>query len=131
MYIHTNSPGRRRGQLAWVAALGCLLAGCSKLNVPAQPDLARQSLEATLASWKSGEEPAALAKRSPPITVADHVWKAGHKLTDYRFLGDAANDGVNLHYTVELALADPRGTSVAERVTYIVGTDPAITIFRE
>jgi hypothetical protein len=131
MYIGTDSTGRRRSRLVWVAAFGCVLAGCSSKNVPAQPDLARQSLEATLASWKSGEDPAALARRSPSITVADHAWKAGHKLNDYRFLGDPTDDGVNLHYTVELAIADPRGTLLAEQVTYIVGTHPTITIFRD
>ena len=113
------------------AAMGCVsLVGCGTKNLPAEPDLAKQSLEAALNSWKQGEQPAALDQRTPAITMGDLAWKEGRKLSDYRLLGEAKNDGYNLHYPVELTFADAGGASV-EQVDYIVGTSPAITIFRE
>jgi len=107
------------------------IAGCGKRNAPAEPELARTSLETALGAWKSGESPDALAKRTPPITMADFSWKAGQKLTDFRLSGEPANDGVNLHFQVELTLVSPQGATVNEKVGYIVGTHPLITIFRE
>lgn len=120
-----------RRRLFLAAALGCVsAAGCGVKNSPADPEVAKRSLEAALASWKQGEAPAALAQRTPPITVGDFAWNEGRKLTDYRFVGEPTNDGYNLHYSVELTLAGERGASV-ELATYTVGASPAITIFRE
>lgn len=127
-YVSTSG----RGWLLWLAAMGCLLPpGCAKHNVPAQPELARQSLEAALSSWKADEQLAALSARTPSITMADFAWTGNRKLVDYRLIGDAKTDGVNLHYIVELVLADASGGKSSEQVTYIVGTSPSVTIFRE
>lgn len=113
------------------AALGfAALVGCGHKNLPVTPDLATQSLEAALSSWKQGESLAALDQRTPPITVGDFAWREGRKLSDYRLIGEAKTDGFNVRYDVELKFADAQGAAV-EHVSYIVGTSPAITIFRE
>jgi hypothetical protein len=39
--------------------------------------------------------------------------------------------GVNLICPVKLVFKDERGTETTSRVKYVVGTSPAITIFRE
>lgn len=121
----------RRCKLLAAAALACVsFAGCGRKNLPVEPDLAAQSLEAALASWQRGEPLASLDQRTPPITVGDFAWRDGRKLSGYRLLGEAKNDGFNLRYDVELTFADAQGAAV-EQVSYIVGTSPAITIFRE
>lgn len=115
------------------AVIGCLLlAGCGAPKiVPADPAVSKQAMERALASWKKGEQPTALAALSPPITMVDVAWNGGSKLADYRLIGEPKDDGANLHYAVELVLADSPGVTSAEQVAYTVGTDPHITIFRE
>lgn len=130
MRMKTGSSGG--GRLVCCALSLCLSTlGCSKPNVPAEPDLARSSLEAALGVWKSGESTDALAQHKPPITVTDFAWKAGQKLTDFHLLGEPTSDGVNLHFQSELTLTRPQGGESTEKVGYIVGTHPVVTIFRE
>ncbi|HVX14742.1 MAG TPA: hypothetical protein VHC22_26370 [Pirellulales bacterium] len=107
------------------------VSGCSKRNAPAEPDLARSSLEAALGAWKSGETPDTLAQRSPSITMTDFAWRQEQKLTDFHLQGEPTNDGVNIHFQVELTLIDAQGATATEKVGYIVGTHPVITIGRE
>ena len=131
MSIEKQPAFARRGWLR-AAALGCLfLPACARQNAPAEADLARQSLEAALASWKAGGQPAELARRTPPIVMGDFAWEAGTKLAEYRIPPEARSDGVSLHYLVELTLADPERSSSKQQVSYVVGTNPAITIFRD
>ncbi len=122
--------GGRRLFLGAIVSCFLPLAGCGQRNQPAEPELARESLERALASWKRGEQPAALAQQNPPITIGDFAWTAGRKLAGYRMMGEAKTDGSNLHFDVELTFGDQRGEPM-ERATYIVGTSPVITIFRE
>ncbi|HUY89487.1 MAG TPA: hypothetical protein VMV10_12200 [Pirellulales bacterium] len=127
-----NQPiSARRGAL-WAAVVCCLLLpACARQNVPAEADVARRSLDAALASWKAGEQSADLARRTPPIVMGDFAWESGRKLADYRIPEAARNDGANLHYLVELTLSDSQGGSNKQEVSYVVGTDPTITIFRD
>lgn len=116
----------------WGAAACCLLlSACTRQNVPAQSDLARQSLETALSTWKAGEPPSGLAQQTPPIVVGDFAWESGKKLAAYRLPDEAANDGVNLHYAVELTFADQQGRPTSQVVSYVVSTHPTITIFRD
>ena len=116
-----------------LAAAGVLLAGCSKQRHAAavDPGLARQSLVAALESWKKGEEPGRLRQATPAVTVQDLDWKAGFRLVDYTVVGDGKHDDANLLCPVKLTLQDPQGRTVTREVTYMVGTDPVITVFRE
>ena len=41
------------------------------------------------------------------------------------------DDNANLRCPVKLSLRDLQGRPVTRRVTYMVGTDPQITVFRE
>lgn len=116
-----------------LAATGLLLAGCSKQRHAAtvDPALARESLVAALESWKKGEAPGRLRQATPSITVQDLDWKTGYHLVDYQVLGDGKHDDANLLCPVKLTLRDPQGRAVTREVTYMVGTDPSITVFRE
>lgn len=90
---------------------------------------ARTSLETALADWKAGKRPEQLSEAVPPIIVVDDAWSKGDKLVNYT-IGAGRNDGQNMHYQVELTTADARGKPRKQQVTYLVGTDPSITVFR-
>jgi hypothetical protein len=110
-----------------------VLAGCSRQQEAANVNvqLAKDCLLKTMESWKKGEDFVALKQASPSITVQDLDWKAGYKLLHYEIIGDGKYDDANLLCPVKLKLLDPQGKEVTRQVTYMVGTDPVITVFRE
>ncbi len=114
--------------LAWAGT-----AGCAKQQhaAPVNPEVARESLRTALETWKRGEAPDSLRQASPSITVQDMDWRQGYRLVDYEIVGDGVYDNANLRCPVKLSLRDPQGRPVTRRVTYMVGTDPQITVFRE
>ncbi len=127
----------RYSLVLWFACLAgacCLQAGCTsgpRRAGPVDEALAREALRMTLESWKSGATLASLKELSPGITAQDADWMTGCKLVNYQVLGEGRNDDANLRCPVELTLRDPAGREVKKRVTYIIGTDPVITVFRE
>lgn len=113
--------------LIMVAVAGC--SGSGQETV--QPDLAKETLQTTLTAWKSGETPDQLQSRTPAIVVQDMEWTAGAKLQDFVLYGDGKAIGANLSIEVELTLVDAKGKSTKPKVWYLVGTDPALTVFRD
>lgn len=111
-----------------------LLAGCGKVsarNFKVDESLARESLQAFLEAWKSGSQVASLKERSVAIHGMDEDWQRGVKLADFRLLSDEFNDGANLHIKAQLLLVEKRNRKRKATVTYIVGTSPLVTVFRE
>jgi hypothetical protein len=92
---------------------------------------ARETLRATLESWKKGEKSDALQGASPPIYVIDAEWQAGAKLMDYQVLGDGEEKDAHLFCPVQLTLRDPGGKVVKRDVTFIVSTAPNLTVSRK
>lgn len=111
-----------------LAASGCSNGGAADLTV--ERDLARESLVAFLDAWKAGQSADELKARSPSIIAGDHAFAAGTKLVSYTLVGDDTDDGANLHCSVDLVLQDDKAGEVKERVGYIIGTEPVITVFR-
>jgi hypothetical protein len=114
-----------------VAAI--LFPGCSgegRRAVPVDPPRAREALITVLDSWKKGDKPNALKSASPPIVVQDFDWMAGQSLISYEVLGDGKDDDANLRIPVRLTLGGPKG-NVKKDVSYVVGTSPTLTVFRE
>jgi hypothetical protein len=125
----------RKAAHALVACASILLclpltAGCghNARSLKLDKETARQSLSAFLDCWKSGGEPGALQSRSPAIIGRDTDWDNGKKLVQFT-LGAETDDGTNMHITTELVLASG-GRQATKAVEYIVGTSPAITVFR-
>jgi hypothetical protein len=111
-----------------------LAAGCGtgpERAAPVDADRAREALRTALESWKKGAQPTALQSHSPPITVQDMDWEAGAKLLAYEIVGDGKNDDANLRCPVKLTIRDAQGKETKKQVTYVVGTSPAVTVFRE
>jgi hypothetical protein len=131
-----NETMRRRVMLALfsLANAGSLLSGCSNGNghaAPVEPLRARQALNTALESWKKGEPIEALKSGSPPIVAQDFDWMAGAKLVSYEVVGAGKDDDANLRIPVKLVLQSPQGKEVKKSVSYVVGTSPALTVFRD
>ncbi len=119
--------------LLGMALAAVVAAGCSRGTLPpaADPDAARQGLKTALDAWQAGEPVEAVAKRSPPIHVADDAWQGGARLLKYEIMGDGEMLGLNLCFPVSLSLQGGDGKTVQRKVRYTVGTSPVLTIFRE
>lgn len=111
----------------------CLtLFGCGEQRAgPVDVELARATLTQVLDHWKSGGAIDELRKQSPEIVVQEGSWSSGEKLQDYAIIGaPRALDG-NWFCDVELKFAsDKGGEPTSKTVTYAVGTDPVLTVFR-
>lgn len=120
----------------WAAALLILwmAVGCgdgAPRAAAVDPTAARTALQSALEGWKGGAQPADLKNGSPPMTVQDLDWISGLKLVEYEVAGEGRSDDANLRIPVDLVLRDPAGGEIRKRVSYVVGTSPSITVFRE
>jgi len=115
--------------LSWIPLLGL---GCDSSHAlhPVSPATARQTLETVLAGWKEGKPPDAWRKEKPEIVVQDIDWSMGKKLVGYEILGEGRAVDANLYCDVKLELAEEAGAK-SKTVTYLVGTSPVLTVFRQ
>jgi hypothetical protein len=115
-----------------ILALVCLVsAGCSSgegRNLPLKQELARESCKKFLTAWQEGRKSQELL---PGIIGKDEDWDGGQKLISFEVLPNESNDGSNLHIPVRLTLANPQGQQYLLDVTYIAGTYPKVTVFRD
>lgn len=116
----------------WAFGLPILFMGCAGgyRNAPVEPDLARSTLNTALSAWKSGSTVDSLRAQSPEIVVQDTDWSKGAKLVDFEVLGAGEPVDANLVAKVELSL-ESGGKPVSKTVTYVVGTSPVLTVFRD
>ena len=128
--IRCSFPARR---VCLVAALAVVFAGCSGSphSDPVDTDRARETLKLALDGWKNGEPPSALKDGSPSITVQDLDWLAGAKLVDYEVAGEGKAVASNLRVPVKLTIRPKQGKDVKKSVSYIIGTSPILTVFRD
>jgi len=116
-----------------------LLPGCSNSSVanPVDELQARDALKIALDAWKKGETSQSLASSSTPMTVQDFEWDTGSKLIDYELVGDGRADGPNLRIQVKLTTTGEsvKGKKEAKptekKASYVVGTSPRLTVFRD
>jgi hypothetical protein len=114
--------------LLTLASSGC---GGPYQSAPVNVSKAQELLVEVLDNWKSGEPAAALQEQSPSIVVQDFDWLGGAKLVQYEILDEGKPENANLVAKVKLTLQDKRGTKTEKTVTYLVGTAPALTVFRD
>jgi hypothetical protein len=118
----------------WLAGSLLILSGCGAGGAAEQADPAKaqETLNAVLDAWKSGEKPADLEKRTPPIHVKDLDWVGGFRLVGYK--ADAAAGklaGFDMSYPVVLELESPKGKSVKKNAVYTVTTRPELLVSRQ
>lgn len=123
----------RSGRLVVVCGLLLVWGGCGDAPRAANVDAgkAREALRTTLDGWKSGKRPDDLRAGGAGITAQDMDWLAGLVLVSYEMMDDGKFDDANLRVPVELTLRDPNGREAKKRVSYVVGTSPSVTVFRE
>lgn len=105
--------------------------GCGGNAHAVKPDVAQQTLRTALDSWKSGQTVESLKKGSPSIVVQDQDWSGGAKLVDYEVLDGAKPVDANLQAKVKLKLRDAKDVEAEKTVSYVVGTSPVLTVFRD
>jgi hypothetical protein len=116
-----------------------LLPGCSNSSVAHAVDepQARDALKIALDAWKKGETSQSLASSSNRMTVQDFEWDTGSKLIDYQLVDDGRADGPNLRIQVKITtIGEPaKGKKEAKptekKASYVVGTSPRLTVFRD
>ena len=91
---------------------------------------ARSTLESVLASWQQGETPESWKQKSPEVVVQDFDWQGGAKLQAFAILSEQPIDA-NLHCQVKLTMENDKQKTIERTVTYLVGTSPVLTVFRE
>lgn len=131
--MNRNRSGRPRWRrIVSVCCLTFLASsiGCGGQRHAVKVDVARKTLATTMESWKDGETPEVLRKRSPSIVVQDLDWAKGTKLLDYRILDDGKPVDANLIAKVKLEFEGADGNSTEKIATYVVGTSPVLTVFR-
>lgn len=120
--------GHSRKVLPLVICLSLL--GCSASH-RVQPDVAEKTLRTTLEAWKNGQAADSLQKGTPPIVVQDLDWVGGSKLVNFEILPGGKPVDANLYAQVKLTLLDSKGSESERTVTYVVGTSPVLTVFRD
>jgi hypothetical protein len=137
-FIEARSPLPTSRLLAVALFAVCVVAGpiigCSNegRRAPAvNAAKAREALQAALESWKKGESVEALKSASPPIVIQDFDWMGGKKLVKYEVAGDGKDDDANLRIPVKLTLRASDGQEIEKLVSYVVGTSPTLTVFRD
>jgi len=112
--------------VAWLS--GC--SGPSRAN-PVDAALARESLKAALDHWKKGEDPKSLQSSATPMVAKDFDWDSGAKLLDYQILDDNV-EHTNLRVQVKITLSqEGKKKAVEKKASYVVGTSPSVTVFRD
>ncbi len=123
---------RRNSAALICTALWITLSGCGgPRNKPVKVDLAKTTLNQVLEHWKSGGNMDDLQKWSPKIVVQEMQWTNGAKLQEYRIIGEGRAEDASWWCELELTLVPAAGGEPTKKnFTYIVGTDPVLTVFR-
>lgn len=119
-------------RFASFVVIGLIVGGCGGPRLyKVDPDVARRTLTHALDQWKSGADPESLRAAKPEIVVQDFDWIGGAKLQQYEILGDGEPRDANLVVKVKLTLRDQEEKESSKVVTYLVGTAPVLTVFRD
>jgi hypothetical protein len=114
-------------------ALLVQLAGCGvgqEIADPVDPELAQRTLRDVLDAWAAGTRPEELRQKTPEVVVQDFDWSAGSRLVSFEVKAPGSPQDANLFCDVKLVLEDASRRKVERLVTYCVGTDPVLTVFR-
>lgn len=124
---------RHGTRLVVAALLATALSGCGgpQRASPVDKELARDTLTRVLEHWKNGGNIRDFRDQTPEIVVQEVLWSGNRKLASYALTGEARAQDANWFCEVELTLAPENGGKpTTKKVTYAVGTDPVITVFR-
>lgn len=121
-----------RGAFAAALMLLLITAGCGqRRNTPVNVNVAQETLKTTLDKWKAGSKPDELQGGTPKIVAQDMDWSSGAELVSYELLGGDKPMDANLVVKVKLTLRTKEGKETEKTATYVVGTSPVLTVFRD
>jgi len=115
-------------------AVALALSGCGSgpgSPHPVEPTVARHTLTTVLEGWKTEPSLERWREQHTDIVVQDMDWLTGHQLTSFEVLNEGRAVDANLHCDVRLTLVDSNQQSTKKTVTYLVGTSPKLTVFRQ
>ncbi|MBL8819211.1 MAG: hypothetical protein JNL58_24485 [Planctomyces sp.] len=109
-----------------------IIAGCGEQRAaPVDVAIAKASLTDVMEHWKGGGSIEDLREREPEIVAQEALWSAGRRLLTYEVKGEGRVEDANWFCEVELTLeAEDGGEPVKKTMTYVIGTDPVLTVFR-
>ena len=119
-----------RSQIRWLFCLAFLMGCSDKVGAPVNMNVAQKVLASAMESWEDGKTPKDLLNGSPSIFVQEAEWNEDTKLLDYEITSDDQPAGPNLIATVKLKIGSADGTVTEKTATYVVGTSPSLTIYR-
>jgi len=121
------------GVPGWICLSVALLAlaGCGNSAEQEQLDLAKSSVEKSLAAWKRGDQPQVLRAAADSIEFFDDDWNSGAKLADFRLVRAFIDTDGLAKCAVELTVQPPSDSPVSRSVTYQVVKKPHIVISRD
>lgn len=126
-----QAPSRAGGAVVVVCA--CLMTwGCDQgaRSLKLDKEVGRKALTEFLSLWKEGRSVGEFAVAHPQAAAADPDWEAGVKLVSFT-VGNETDDGTNLHIAVDMVLRATDGSESTQKITYLVGTSPVLSIFRK
>lgn len=126
---------RRQRRRRWLQTLGgwlLVLSACSgNPSYPVQADKAHETLDKVMSGWMLGQTIEDFKAADPTIVIQDVDWSGGSKLIAYEVLPDPKPVDDNLQAKVRLNLETKDGKKEEKTVTYLVGTAPVLTVFRD
>lgn len=116
-----------------LTSVALALSGCGdgRSSPPVKVDVARETLRATLEKWQAGATPDSLQQETPKIVVQDFDWSGGARLIAFEVLNGDEPVDANLIAKVKLTLQTGEAAPAEKTVTYVVGTSPVLTVFRD
>ncbi len=128
-FVHPVRVSALIGLLPMLALL--LIPGCGEPRAaPVDVELARATLTDVLEHWKAGGTIGQLRERTPEIVVQEAIWANGRRLLEFAPVDDGWKEDANWYCEVELTLVAEDGNEPdRKKVTYVVGTDPILTVF--
>jgi hypothetical protein len=116
------------GAVAVLFSSGC--SGPARASAVDAPR-AREALKTALDHWKSGQDSESLQSSATPMVAQDFDWTSGANLLDYEIIDERLED-VNLRVQVKIKLTEKGKTKAVEKkASYVIGTSPRLTVFRD
>lgn len=126
----TGAASLRGASVLLFSLFSVVLSGCGEQRArPVNVELAKATLVDVLNHWKAGGTIDELRTSTPEIVVQELQWTNGRTLQDFSLVGDGRAEDANWFCEVELTLSSGASDPVKKKVTYVVGTDPVLTVF--
>lgn len=134
--VRDRNQNRIRRTLSGWTVMACvvvasMLSGCGPVRAkPVNVETARFTLIKVLEHWKSGGAIDQLRKERPEIVAQEQLWSTGKKLVAFTLVGEGRAEDANWFCEVELSLTAEGSDKIMKKtVTYVVGTNPVLTVF--